>query len=383
MCVADAFCPHLGAHLGPKSGGVVREGTGRPPGLPVPRLPVRRGRTLRRHSARPATAEGRLQTYPVQETGGFIFAYWDHQGRPPAWRLPEIDAGYRGRVLTRLRLRTHPQVTTENSVDFGHLLHIHGYYDLEQLAPTVIDGPFLTSRYSFSRYMLTRGLGALRFAMEIQRSTSAGWGYPWSTCTAPLPAYACCSGSWQPRSTATCSTCGWRSIHKGRQRLPWLRLLPAWVSNRLAPRIMLHELVLDVRKDYRIWEHHRYRHDPVFSKGDSDIYRFRRYSRQFYPGPNGAQLCHGYLLRRRCDTLKESGQVPTRIASSVPPAPGPKLAHVAVLWPRPAPRARRPYDTIVATAATLLGSRATREKKRAGAHHISLSDSTPAWFRLL
>ena len=26
VCVADAFCPHLGSHLGPETGGVVRNG---------------------------------------------------------------------------------------------------------------------------------------------------------------------------------------------------------------------------------------------------------------------------------------------------------------------------------------------------------------------
>ena len=72
----------------------------------------------------------------------------------------------------------------------------------------------------------------------------------------------------------------------GSPLLSWLRLLPASVSNRLAPRIMLHELVLDVLKDCRIWTHPRYATNPVFSKGDSDIYRFRRYSRQFYPAPS-------------------------------------------------------------------------------------------------
>ena len=75
--------PHLGAHLGPKSGGVVRDFqfdvAGRCAATPLG----------------PPPRKARLQTYPVEETGGFIFAYWDHQGRPPAWRLPEIDAGYR------------------------------------------------------------------------------------------------------------------------------------------------------------------------------------------------------------------------------------------------------------------------------------------------
>ena len=138
--------------------------------------------------------------------------------------------------------------------------------------------------------MLTRGLGALRFAMGDPRSTSAGWGYPWSTCTAPLPAYACCSGSWQPRSTATCSTCGWRSIPRGGSGCRGCACCRPGSATASRPGSCCTKLVLDVRKDYRIWEHHRYRHDPVFSKGDSDIYRFRRYSRQFYPGPNLLRL---------------------------------------------------------------------------------------------
>ena len=221
----------------------------------------------------------------MQETGGFIFAYWHHQGRPPAWRIPEVDGGHRGRVLTHLRLRTHPQVTTENSVDFGHLLHIHGYHDLEQLSPTVIDGPFLTSFYSFSRHMLTRGLRALRFSMDI-RIGVCGLGL------SLVHVHSTTTGLRLLQWIMAVPVDGdeidlWLAVDpKGPVRLSWLRLLPAWVSDRLAPRIMLHELVLDVLKDCRIWTHHRYATNPVFSKGDSDIYRFRRYSRQFYPTPS-------------------------------------------------------------------------------------------------
>ena len=213
----------------------------------------------------PPPRKAHLTTYPVQETGGFIFAYHDHQGRPPTWRLPEIDAGYRGRVLTRLR--THPQVTTENSVDFGHLLHIHGYHDIDDL-------PLLVLAVT----CLPRGLLRCASPMEI-RINVCGLGlslvHMHGTTAGVHPL------QWIMATPVDGDVIDlWLAVDpQGRQRLP------AWISNRLAPRIMLHELVLDVRKDYRIWEHHRYQHDPVFSKGDSDIYRFRRYSRQFYPGP--------------------------------------------------------------------------------------------------
>ena len=36
-------------------------------------------------------------------------------------------------------------------------------------------------------------------------------------------------------------------------------------------------------KDAEIWKRQRYQADPALSKGDHDIYRFRRYSEQFYP----------------------------------------------------------------------------------------------------
>ena len=134
---------------------------------------VRGGRvTATPHAPPPNSA--RLKAYPVREINGFIFAYWDHAGRPPEWHIPDFSpAGCSGRVMKRRRLRSHPQATTENSVDFGHLLHVHGYGELKQLAPTTIEGPCLNSHYSFTRHMLTRGLRNLHFAVNIKISV---WG---------------------------------------------------------------------------------------------------------------------------------------------------------------------------------------------------------------
>ena len=166
VCVADAFCPHLGSHLGPQTGGVVRNGN-----LVCPfhgfEFDVT-GRCAATPDA-PPPKSARLKSYPVQEVNGFIFAYWDHLGRQPAWRIPELPRdGGRRRAITRRRLRAHPQTTTENSVDFGHLTYVHGYSNLRQLAPTVLEGPFLTSFYSFTRPMLTRGLRAVHFSVDIK-----------------------------------------------------------------------------------------------------------------------------------------------------------------------------------------------------------------------
>ena len=217
----------------------------------------------------PPPKSARLQAYPIQEVNGFIFAYWDHAGRTPTWQIPDLAPdGWHGRALKRLR--THPQVTTENSVDFGHLRHIHGYGDLKQLAPTTIDGPCLTSFYSFTRHLLTRGLRKVRFAIDIKISV---WGLGVSVVDSYSPAAGLKVQQWVLATPVDGEMIDlWLAVDpKGRMRLPLAGQLPKWVSHGLAPRIMLHELELDVMKDAVIWEHHRYEPEPVLSKGDHDV----------------------------------------------------------------------------------------------------------------
>ena len=280
VCVADGFCPHLGSHLGPETGGAIRNGnlvcpfhgfefdvTGRCRATP--------------HAPPPKAA--RLRTYPVEESNGFVFAYWDHAGRAPTWSVPDLaPEGWRGRALKRLRLRTHPQVTTENSVDLGHLRHIHGYGDVTQLAPTSIEGACLTSCYSFSRHLLTRGLRRVRFAISIKIRV---WGLGVSVVDIASPAAGLKMRQWVLATPIDGEVIDlWLAVDpRGRMRLPVVGSLPRWASHGVAPRIMLHELELDVMKDAVIWAHHRYEAEPVLSKGDQDVYRFRRYSEQFYP----------------------------------------------------------------------------------------------------
>ena len=280
VCVADAFCPHLGSHLGPESGGCVRAGN-----LVCPfhgfEFDVS-GRCAATPQA-PPPKSARLKAYPVQEANGFVFAYWDHRSRTPAWRVPDLcRAGWDRRVIKRRRLRTHPQVTTENSVDFGHLSYIHGYRDLKQLSPTRIEGPCLTSRYAFTRHMLTYGLRRLSFSVNIEISV---WGLGVSLVDVQSPATGLKVRQWilaVPIDGETMDL--WLCVDpQEAPRVSWLRLLPAWISRVLVPRVLLHELDLDVTKDSKIWASHRYEPNPVLSKGDHDVHRFRRYSEQFYP----------------------------------------------------------------------------------------------------
>ena len=131
VTVMDAYCEHLGAHLG-HGGTVVGEviqcpfhgwqwnSEGRNVCIPYEDRP-NRGR--------------RIRTYPVVERNSSIYIWHDTQGREPYFDVPDIfaDFGDDGTAadyypqarLFRGRLQIHPQYVLENGVDFAHFKYVH------------------------------------------------------------------------------------------------------------------------------------------------------------------------------------------------------------------------------------------------------------------
>jgi 3-ketosteroid 9alpha-monooxygenase subunit A len=134
LSVMDAYCEHLGAHLG--HGGHV-EGEviecafhgwqwnheGRNVCIPYQDRP-NRGR--------------RMRTYPVVERNESVYIWHDIEGREPYFEVPDIfgDFGeesgrktsadyYPQQRLYRTSLEIHPQYVLENGVDFAHFKFVH------------------------------------------------------------------------------------------------------------------------------------------------------------------------------------------------------------------------------------------------------------------
>ena len=183
------------------------------------------------------------------------------------------------RAVTVLRVRAHPQTTSENSVDSAHLGHLHGYRELRQTAPTQIDGAKLAAFYAFSRNMLTGGLGRVELSVEIAIGV---WGLGVSTVV--IRTHGMVVRQWVLSTPVDGDVVDiWLGMDVEQfSAYPWLigplRRLGAWV----AARLMLHELVLEVRKDAEVWARQNYRPRPVLSSADRDILRFRHYCEQFY-----------------------------------------------------------------------------------------------------
>ena len=120
VCVAEAYCPHLGSDLGPAAGGRIRNGQ-----LVCPFHGYEYDATgqcvATPYADPPKTA--RLRGFETQDVAGLIFAWWGIEGRKPQWDLhpdPPDNDGWCSHAIRTIRFRGHPQETTENSVDMAH-----------------------------------------------------------------------------------------------------------------------------------------------------------------------------------------------------------------------------------------------------------------------
>lgn len=277
VCVADGICPHLGSHLGPSVGGKLKDGN-----LVCPFHGFEygiNGECIRIRGAKPPRS-ARLRRFAVTETCGLIFAYFGDDPDNPRWKMPVFSDEYEARGQRRLQFRAHPQTTSENSVDFNHLEQVHDYMDLTKLQDAEVTGPFLFTRYSFTRRMLT--FGVRRFKATVQISIKV-WGLGVSTVdiTSNNGILARQFVLSTPIDGETVDMWLLMDI----QQLPnlwWLKGLLRKALAVLGAQIGVNDLKLDVTKDAVIWEKQNFRAKPAFSAHDRDISLYRRYCEQFY-----------------------------------------------------------------------------------------------------
>ncbi len=285
ICVADAFCPHLGSHMGPSVGGVVRDGC-----LVCPFHGFEfdtAGRCVATPNAPPPKA-ARLKLYETREILGMIFAWRGSGGRAPQWRLPdEPPAGAEWTELrsTTLRFRGHPQETTENSVDVEHLEYTHGYHDVE---PTdfFTDGAYLKSCFDFK--MVRRIAGLADVHSDVSAITHVhGLGYSFVEIhekTVGMRARLwVLSTPVDGESVELTLVSQVREIRKPGRFIAGLAFLPVPLRHRLLNMFFIREERRFVLQDVIIWDRKRYRTPPRLSRTDGPIGKYRRYCRQFYP----------------------------------------------------------------------------------------------------
>ena len=299
VCVAEAVCPHMGSDLGPEAGGRVRNGC-----LVCPFHGFEydvTGQCVATPFA-PAPRSARLKVFETREIAGLVFAWWSSGGRPPQWDIPDVPAGeddWGGTEFWSVRFAGHPQETSENSVDLGHLRYVHGYDSVSGVGPVSVDGAWLRSCFDFKRTQTFAGIKV--FAYDVSAVTHVhGLGYSFVEVRehnigmdTRLWVLATPIDGELVEMTLVSQV---RRLLRPKRPIVGMRFLPPRLRTRIMNRIIITAQKHDVLQDVAIWGRKRYRPRPMLCRSDGEIGKFRRYCEQFYPD---GQLCDRYGVERR------------------------------------------------------------------------------------
>ncbi len=285
-CVAEAYCPHLGAYLGPDGGGEVCGGR-----LVCPFHGFEfdaSGQCVATPYA-PPPRSARLRVFPTHEMLGMIFAWWSPANRQPQWQLPDeapAQDGWSGIRISKLRFPGHPQETAENSVDLAHLRYVHGYGSVAQPEQVTVEEHKLISRFLFKS---ERKLGRWTYlTIDVDATaTLLGLGYSFvevreqdigmDTRLWILPTPI--DGELIDLSIVTQV----KELRDPKRRVMGLKFLPLGWRAPLLNRFLNVLQRRDVLQDVTIWSRKRYRPLPRLCRSDGEIATYRKYCSQFYP----------------------------------------------------------------------------------------------------
>jgi phenylpropionate dioxygenase-like ring-hydroxylating dioxygenase large terminal subunit len=279
VSVTQPFCPHLGAHLG--HGGVVDGETLRCPFHGF-RFDVN-GTCVAGYASARAPKRCQLPIYPTREKNGQVLAYFHPRAEAPSWEIPDLDlTGFRRERSRTWQFASHPQETSENSVDIGHFAAVHGYDQVDTLEPMATHGPQLRGKYRLHRRRagLSKPLSA-EFEIHV-------WGLGYSFVDVHVPAHALqmhmfvfSTPAQQGRIDLRIAL-SLRSIDDKRALHPLAALAPRRLLEPLLERAAFRAYAADVRQDFDIWSNKTYLERPGLADGDGPIGLYRKWAKQFY-----------------------------------------------------------------------------------------------------
>jgi len=263
VAVANAHCPHLGAHIG--YGGTVDgedlvcpfhgwcfDASGANVAIP--------------YSDR-TNAKARLSCWPVTVANGVVFVWHGPPQSPPTWEVPDLPEATDDRFVRvdgqRVQIRSHVQELVENVVDVAHFQFVHrtaGFGSVDLL----VDGPMLRSDAAVT-FVTPRGdvLGSV---------VSELWGLGIDIV--------------RPKGIVDAAVIfGVTPVASDLVEAGYTFFVPK-DANGDGPSTLGQAMMADFTKqldqDTVIWEHKVYRPSPALAKGDGPILKFRHWATQFY-----------------------------------------------------------------------------------------------------
>jgi phenylpropionate dioxygenase-like ring-hydroxylating dioxygenase large terminal subunit len=260
----DAYCPHLGAHIG--IGGTVQgnevvcpfhgwkyDTTGACTNIPY----SQRG-----------NKKARLRTYPTIERNGFVLAWYHPFDEPPQWEIPVIeeigDPGWSDFYTSSYVIHTVPQEMSENGADPAHFRFVHGTDEVAEMESYDTDGP-CSVMLSKQSYVTPRGVTQGRIDVY---NYGPGISKVWF------------SGIVDAVNVATTTP-----IDEEKTQVRFNFIVRKFDDERTTSTVanaFVKEINKQVQEDRPIWEHKRFIPNPALADTDGPIMKFRKWYSQFY-----------------------------------------------------------------------------------------------------
>jgi hypothetical protein len=216
------------------------------------------------------TSPATLRRWSVREHNGLIFAWYHQYGSAPEWEIPVLAldewTDFRVRALT---VRSHPQETSENSVDIGHFVQLHGFNDAWYEGDLDVRGHILKGAYGIDYGIFGKLSLIAKFEVEVH-----GLGY--SLVRVHVERFGV---HFQMLILSTPIDEEHVHVRMGMSMKRW----GARSLSLLIREIASIRLEYEVSQDAPIWEAKRYVERPLLAEGDGPIAAYRRYCKQFYP----------------------------------------------------------------------------------------------------
>ena len=258
----DAFCPHLGAHLG--HGGVVQ---GDSIVCPFHAWEFNgQGKCTKVPYAGKIPKKSTLKQWDIVERNGLIMAWYDDDGRPPSWEVPELPeigqedwTPYTKRNWT---VKSCNQEMAENAVDSAHFLYLHGTAGQPETTATLDE--HVMHAVSETKMTVYGNIVAGRIDVHCY-----GFGFTTTRFTGLAETLLVSSNT---------------PIDHDHVELRFAFTVKQ--MGGMTPMIsdkFVNEIRRQVEQDIPIWENKVYLNRPALCDGDGPVGLFRTWARQFYP----------------------------------------------------------------------------------------------------
>ncbi len=265
--VLDAYCPHLGAHLG-HGGTVVGESV---------KCPFHAwqfdgsGTCTEVPYAGKIPKAAKIRPWEVRDVNGLIMVWHHPNGDAPTWEIPEFPETtsdeWTEYVVRRWKIRTRNQEMAENAVDCQHFHYLHGTpnhptatidpkgHIFNSVLNTAMETPMGPVEGQVHAQMYGFGFNVTRFTGLVETMLV-------NSVTAIDEEYVDARFAFKVKKD------GGADIAKG------------------IGRAFVQEITRQVEQDMPIWENKKHVKPPILAEGDGPISQFRRWCRQFYADPN-------------------------------------------------------------------------------------------------